>query len=602
MSRLSRKDERIARLLKTCVDKGQAIATQYRDIGRANERLCMGDQFSLIGGYRDGAYVVKQLDPNIFDEMPRVAVNKMQGLKMVFASLLNKSRISATAFPATEEPEDTYRAEIGNAVIDFIIEEEGTAKKTHLLIQRACEHGSSALKVWYDAEEDCVRWANVSIFDFLIDTEAEDYREAKWCAFQRWICKEDAEEEFKAARIQKEITEQDYDAVNGEKHRGVECWELWHKPTREFPQGIFAMFVDKECVQAMEYPYAFDTDGKPEYLLPIVIMKCREMRGSAYGTTNLTDCAAIQRIINEGNSRILKLQRDTAGAHLRIPKRIKDGFDASVFQTIGYDPDESPGDIGYTMPPDIPPGWERRVEYFESKMPEVMGLNQLTTGDQNLTLSGVAMESIFALDAEKNADAAKSLEEAVLQAWRLTLALVAHYYTDQRKIKISNGTAMDIVAFDGADIQGVDIRLEIGSELDKQDQVKQASVEGKVEKGTAGPDDLALARKAPGIGLSKRIAQQIIDDFMAGQDVEQAAMGAGTDFSLDVFKQLVAKAKARAKSSGQSEDWSALHALQVAVEGFAADAAHDSPAPGAPPPDPSAAPPVPPTPMPGASP
>ena len=152
----------------------------------------------------------------------------------------------------------------------------------------------------------------------------------------------------------------------------------------------------------------------------------------------------------------------------------------------------------------------RQRTYFEQQIVDVIGINEVTAGDTTTARSGMAQEQkIFELDQAKNADASKSIEQAVLAMFQMYVRLVAKFYDVGRKMKITGDGRSDIVMFDGADIQGVDVRLESSSELDKRNDVKRAATEGKVAAGTATPHDLDVASNAPSIGISKRVVQKL---------------------------------------------------------------------------------------------
>lgn len=578
---------------------GVVTSAKHRELAVINEKAVHGDQFGSMA-YKNGTRVTSNDDwySNGDEEIPRIVVNKLMNMRMVWVALLNKSRLSAAAFPSSDEPEDTYSAAVADKVIEHAVTEEDTAEKVHTLTGQCFDHGTSAFKVWFDVDEKKTRIGNASIFDYLIDNVA-DYREAKWVLFERWMDAEDAADEWSEAGIDGEPATGTQDTATGEKVEGrVQCWELWQKPTRAFKRGLFAFIVGGEVVEQMDFPYVFEDDsGEEQFVLPIFIAKTRQVRGSAYGGTNLTDAVPLQRLVNELVSRELEVTRKTSGVHAWIPRDAPEDWDPAVDSVMHFDEGKGQAPPQFLQPPPVNPTFERQRTYFEEQIVDVIGINEVTAGDTTTARSGVAQEQIFELDQAKNADASKSIEQAVLAMFQMYLRLVAKFYDVGRKMKITGDGKSDIVMFDGADIQGVDVRLESSSELDKRNDVKRAATEGKMAAGTATQHDLDVASNAPSVGISKRVVQALIAQYLAGKTVDDPRPG--VDFSIDVFHDEIDKAKAKALASGSKQDWVALHKLATEVERLQSeqgDAAPPAAAPvddAAPPPDPNAPPPVP---------
>jgi hypothetical protein len=553
----------------------EPIAFRYRRIATINERFVEGDQWG-VGAFQGASSYARDV---WFDDegIPRIYVNECQGLMTTWSALLNRDRRSATAEPASEDLEDIYRAEIANRVIEFFIAEQNTAAKIHQAVQYAFQDGTAGIKVLFDRRRKAIVWSPLTIHTYLIDP-VPDYREAQWVIFTNHYTEDEVAELWEANHIQKPMPEEQvFRNAAGEECYGIEGHEVWHRPTRKFPRGFYACIIQNEVVELMEYPLVRPTDGEPEYLLPLALMKVRNVRDSAYGKTPMTDVVPLQRSMNEAVSRIQAMIRAVTKIYLKLPKTLQVELDAKPNTAIlGFD--ESPKGvnaakaIGFTQAGEIPQQVFEQRDYFRSMMNEVAGLNDVTVGNEQRSLSGKALDTIYALDAQKNADAAKSLEDMVIDCFHLTLAQFQLFYPHIRQGLIGNASAAEIADFDGIDVQGVDLRLQQSSELDALATVREGAAAEGLLAGTKTPGDLERARRSPMFGLQKRMAQQLVDAFLAGEDIDVEP----EDLDLALFDEVIGKAASLAMRSGRKDDWKALYQLRRWVKEELGAAAMDA--------------------------
>jgi hypothetical protein len=119
------------------------------------------------------------------------------------------------------------------------------------------------------------------------------------------------------------------------------------------------------------------------------------------------------------------------------------------------------------------------------------------------------------LDAQRNADATREMLSMIRDAYRTTLKLIGMYYTVPRQVRITNEDGASVVAFDRSDIVGIDIRLEPATELDKISTAKEEAAQKKLAAGTGSPTDVARAGNSPGYGLSLKMAEDIVAQYLA---------------------------------------------------------------------------------------
>jgi len=110
--------DKIRTLFNTCLMRGQAQAKDSRAQAEINEAYVAGRQFGSIQ-HTPNTTIYKPDDWN--DDLPRITMNVCRGTMQVWAAYLSKARVSATAYPASDDPEDVYRAELANNLIEFTI-------------------------------------------------------------------------------------------------------------------------------------------------------------------------------------------------------------------------------------------------------------------------------------------------------------------------------------------------------------------------------------------------------------------------------------------------------------------------------------------------
>jgi hypothetical protein len=574
--------------LKTYVEqlykKGLSVAEGWRALARVNDAFVKGDQWDFVD-YAGGKPKVKK-DAWFDDEgVPRFAVNETAPILMTWSSLMTKDRPTVSPVPASEEPLDTYKAEIGAKIIEFLEQELDTANVTYKAVNSAGKHGTGGIKICFSKAHDKLTWSRLTIFDYVIDPTHADYKKANWVIFEDHISEDDAWDLFEKANVQnKKPSVVKYKNAAGDEVEGVSTRELWQRPCRAYPQGLYVYLVDGEVVERFEeYPYIFtDDSGEQQYPLPLVLMRVRDVE-SIYGATNLTDVVVLQRGYNEMVSRITKQLRDGTTRHLKVPDTIDDDFDIATssvikFKTKSRNDVAAAGAIGWTEPGEPARALVEQRDFFRQSMQVVMGLNEVTTGNSARSLSGRAIENLVELDEQRNADATREMQAMVRDGWQLSWQLVGMFYTDVRKAKISGGDVQDVLAFNNTDVVGMDVKLELSSELDKMSTVDKLATKERIDQGIDGPMDLDKAKNSPGFGLSKQIAEEIIGAVLEGMPFGEEMLP--DDLNLDVFLEVLRKHMARALSERDQLRWTRLERLRREVSALAERANELAPLPG----------------------
>lgn len=550
--------------------QGEAVADVPRRQAMLNELFCAGKQWGAYSAIR-GTIVDDQWPDD--ERVPRNYVALTGNYMKAFASLLNQDRRSALAVPTTpDEPEDVYAAEICNRFIDFFAGEQKTADKVHQAVQYAVQDGTAGTKCWYDAAADEIKVSRLTIHDFLLDPSNEDWRQAQWVIFCNHYTEDVVADLWERGGVRGEPPKATgYKNAAGQTVYGVTGYEYWHRPTRKNPQGLFACIVHGEVLERKPYPIAVPVEGdRMEYLLPISLMKIGNFRDSVYGITPITDVINLQRAVNEMQARTIKLARVVTNPQLVLPKSLADELDITVSNTIGYDDTkEGKTQIGWTSVPAISNDLFRLRDDMIAQMAEVMGLNPVTVGANDDVLSGAAIKARYAVDAQKHSDALKSLDDFVLDMWRLVLALVQLHYSRKRQAKIVRRDVVDLISFSAADILGATVKLEVGSELERRTDYREADAIQKAAAGAATTADVANAKKTAPNAVAAKQARVAVATYLAGEDIDLDSLNEAAVMTA------IDRAKSAALSTANRADFVSLVLLEKLLKQRGEDEAVD---------------------------
>lgn len=526
---------------------------------RANEKIATGNLStdSIVRNNLTNAY-----NDNDYPKAPQQILNN---LCLTWSSIMTKDRQSVYAIPVDNDIKKAAAAEIFTKVIEYTETEENLANKWHTSAMYSAYHGTGFMYIYFDPDKNRVTWRPLSVFDVYLD-DKQEIEDVEFCVIREFIDKYTAEDMILAGNPEYsgEPALETYQDGQGYDHKGVAKYAIWYKPSARFPTGLYACIIDGEVVESIEYPYVFpDKDGEREIaLLPVVWWYCRKNRGTSLGLTWANDCSPLQVALNELNSKLLR-NAQVSQSYLVIPKGLQnnEGFDQTN-QILATDPGTDQGNVRWISPAPLDPNQISEKENLIKSMYDSAGISQATTGLQS-GQSGRALAYQAELDTQKHAEAFKSFETAIQNAWILDLKLKQKYYTVPQKILLDD---MAEVVYDGTDIHGVDIRLEPRSAREGSQASKLEKAKQDVANGFADPTQLQNLQPNNLMQISDTIANNIIDDFLAGKDVSLTPETIDPLVFADVIDQ-------RIKVALLSKDIDTAQALQMFKEQFLRDMA-----------------------------
>ena len=496
----------VLQLMDELYKLGAQARSRYLIKADRNERYVHGEQYQdinrLTGVLQDvpwQAYV------------PKVTVNLLRNLVLTWTSRLLRNRPSVSAYPHNGEVADMQSADAASRMIEYFEHEIDVDEMMFEMVSRACAHGVGGVKLVYDPDEDSVDWDPVTIFDFVMDPKRKT-EDSGWIIFEKFVEQSEANMLLREAGIQDKATVQQYYVGVNEYREGVKIRELWYRPSPRVPKGLYALEVSGNITSSMAYPYIFKrledpSDNIEVSFLPIAMFVVDPIRGTCWGDTWVNDAVPTQRQINEVESTLTKLRRDTAGAKLIAPGSIANAIDTGN-QILKIDDPMQAQMVRYMEPPRINNLLFQDREILQKRLYDLAGLNELMVGAE-AAKSGQSAKTIAylsELDGMKQAGTARAIEKFLLEAWRKTLVLVRNYYTEPRMMSIiGEENVLAQTSFLGTDIDGVGLRLEPRSGKARYTATKEEEV---INQAKMGIRDASEARSMVQSGTTDSVEDQ----------------------------------------------------------------------------------------------
>tara|TARA_R110000824_G_scaffold44207_14_gene128766 strand:- start:152 stop:2002 length:1851 start_codon:yes stop_codon:yes gene_type:complete len=534
----------VTELISELYKKGSLARSQYLVKADRNERYVNGQQYQdinrLTGVLQDVPWQ---------DYVPKITVNLLRNLVLTWTSRLLRNRPSVSAYPNNAEIADVQSSQAAEKMIEFFEYEMDIDETMFDIVSRACAHGVGGVKIVYDPDTDNVDWGPVTIFDFVLDPQ-EKSEDSRWVIFERFIEVYEANMLLSEAGIQEKAVTQQYYIGSNPDREGVKVRELWYRPDPRIPEGIYALEVSGHITEAEKYPYVFKRLEDPQKdldvsFLPLAMFVVDPLRGTCWGDTWMNDAVPIQRQLNEVESTLTKLRRDTAGAKLIAPGNVAKALDTGN-QILKVDDPQQAQMIRYMEPPRINNLLFTDRDQMSKRLYDLAGLNELMVGAE-AAKSGQSAKTIAylsELDSMKQAGTARSIERFLLESWRKTLILVRNYYTEPRMLSIvGEDNVLAQTSFIGSDIDGVGLRLEPREGKARYTAQKEQDV---IEHSQMGLRDSSEARQMVETGTlsgtedqrQNMAMSQLVSTILQGAD---AYVDESVDplFAIDYLKQAI---------------------------------------------------------------
>lgn len=486
----------------------QALEYEQGSFDRAqrNEQAAHGDEF----GGSDEAYAESFYGVDALQVAKR---NHLRNARLTYSSRMLEDRPTVRAWPGEASAGDHAAADIANQIIDY----HHQRQDIDALLMKACNlaqpHSCVAISPRWNPEggpvkkvaardeqgglllgdgqvptvealpQGCSEWRLFSIFNYMTDG-SEEAEDSMWCGFRTFMDKYEARALCRQAGIEDPPPETEIPSAWTFKRKGVECWELFHIPCARIPAGLYAYIVGGNVVRAEPFPYEHGE-------LPIAVWKIGERSDHPHGTTHFDDAVPIQRQINHDLTVARRIKRRFGEAlRLLAPRTVIDQW-SNDDQIIPIDDPVMLQYIRFIEPPvAIIKQLYEVVDKDTEALFGVFGVNEALQAGQpaDPQQSGKAIAYLKELDSQKLAESNRSLGKALMRLWRQTLRLDQQYVSEPRMVQIvGTDKQLKTMFYRGADIAGVDVRLEPTSGAQRWRAQQAATSQARADAGLEDP-------------------------------------------------------------------------------------------------------------------
>ena len=593
------------------------------DEAEVRERIVLGEQWRARDSMDEGSLP----SATYFDDT-LIIENLLYPLVLTWGAVIDQGRIDPRAFPFQPTDQDIQAAKAVNAILDYEKQRCSEAELISEAAEFAQMHGDVLFyPQWSEADgphrvqrqrtdeagpmvdvggnpvvEDAWEYGGivedvVAAPDYWTDG-AYHYKDAQCLVVRRVIDKHVAKQRLRGAKQPAEMEgmpevqrfpdadpqPKDYPTALENNRRGVEAFELWIKPGPRAPGGMFALIVDGKAVTAIPYPKHPET-GKIAYdgALPGAVWKIGHIRGSPRGKTHVADAIHQQRLVNTSLRAILSRAEFSRAAWIVGDTETLDQMPTSKTSRVNYVGDKGVRDIITIIEgTGVPPSLVQVYKDAREALRDVFGVSTATStgGDPAETKSGVQMREAKAQDGQKIRPARGRLEQARKKVAKDKITLWQVHADDARLVRVLGPDATVSASWlRGADLEGADVALEIGSGLQSSRIGGQAYAEQSAAAGFLDPI-AAGERRETGLGATVGDTQGMA---RVDSQAKQAARGKPQEPMPDVNPTLAVD-RLRTTMGAMAldgEDISGVVALAQAYQALAASMQQQAAAPQA---------------------
>lgn len=450
----------------------------------------------------------------------RPVANKiMHFVNQELASVL-QSRPTADVLPATDEPIDMSNAAVAKAYLDWLTGPQ-VADFDATLVE-ACMWalaGTEGFMKWtWDSVEKRGKITAVSPFDVYPDPYARSWRDCRYIFHSQFL---DVEQVYDRYGIQ--VQPSDIDTPDPTKTammremgftpnlNGAIVRELWHKPSRRYPDGLFTVWCGRNVlVPPQPFPYAHKH-------LPFTQIGSVIMPGNLHKTSAVTFLRSPQMELNKFHAQMIQVRENFASPKWWIPTEID----------LEADPDDSPNQIlrgnsnngslqpEILQPTNMPPN--DQGAWISTEMMNVVGLHEVSQGQvPGRVEAAQAIQLLKEDDDDRLAEMLRSISSAISEGFWQQLQLAKQYMADDQIVQTYSREGLpEVKQFKKDQIKpGMSVRVSMGTGLSSSRAARSDQLMNMWQQGIIrDPDlmaeliDMPLSSVSPENAFDRKLAR-----------------------------------------------------------------------------------------------
>jgi hypothetical protein len=372
------------------------------------------------------------------ERMPRPVANKIMHFVEQEHSMVLQTRPSIDVLPATPDPSDISYANVALAYLNWASDE--TVVNMDQVVAHATKWALAAnegyVKWFWDDKRKRVGAQACSPFDVFVDPYAKSFDDARYVIHRQFLDVEQVYDRYGVEVQPSAVDTGDASRLSIMKEMGFApvmegCYvhELWMKPNRRYPDGLFAVWTNREMlVQAEPFPY----DHKE---IPFSQIGSILRPGTPHYTCAVTYLRSPQMELNKFHAQMIMVRTNYANPKWWIPSDLQ----------LEADPDDAPNQIlrgdsnGGTLEPKIiqpatmPPN--DQGAWITSEMEDVVGLHEVSQAQvPGRVEAAKAIELLKEADDGRLAELLRTIGSALSRGGYQWLMLARQYLTDEELV------------------------------------------------------------------------------------------------------------------------------------------------------------------------
>jgi hypothetical protein len=464
MALVTSPEQKIHQRLKSLLDEGRRARKPYDVEAWLNLAFFLSEQYVEWPEDADTLRRIPRKRANLekgeVDEtdLPRPVLNKIQHYIYTAHAETLQDKPSFDVLPSTDDWASMIDQDVNKAYLDYIMEPVNANWDLQLSIAVlwALITPSGWLKFVWDPDHKRVDIMPVPFFDLTVDPYAKQYMRARWAIHTMYL----APDQVKALApdvfnepAKGEISEMDTLKANlmqgmgcAPIHRGIEVHELWMKPSKAHPNGLYALFTNQRLLKIVDrLPYAHLRQGAGK--LPFIQLGSLLRPDSMYYTSPVTALRPAQMVWNKFIAQAILIQENFAGPKWWIPEELQ----------MKNMPNSAPrqilrGNAGNTglkpeliQPPSMPDA-SNLLKIFEEQMMHVVSVHEVSQGQvPGRVEAAKAIELLQTSDKGRYKHLLDTIDQGISEGGWQILMLAREYETPEKLVSVYSREGVPMV-------------------------------------------------------------------------------------------------------------------------------------------------------------
>jgi hypothetical protein len=372
-------------------------------------------------------------------QLPRPTINKIMHFVEQNVAFALQSKPTADVLPATDDPMALSDAGVGNAYIQWLTDPtvENWERKLEDATRWALTANAGYHKWTYDPAKKRPVIKFVPSTDLYADPYPRDFYDARWVIHSQFL---DAEQVYDVWGVEVKpdsVEKADLEKTAFMRHlgqspvmQGVTVNEMWHKPSRRYPDGLYAVWAAGQFLVA---PTKFPYDAlRKEGMLPFTQIGAIQVPNTQHYFSPVTYLRVPQIELNRYHAQRIMTRQAWANLKLWLPEEVTmdQEWDNSPNQVLtGSSPTGArPEIIG---PPGAMPD-NNDGEWLRDEMQNVVGLHEVSQGQvPGRVEAAKAIELLKESDTSRLATLQRTTGQAMSRGFWIALMLARQYVSEE---------------------------------------------------------------------------------------------------------------------------------------------------------------------------